>query len=741
MKKRSSPVSPCNSAALLLLGASLVPPSTAQVLEEVTVTAQKKAENLQDVPIAVTAFSTDQLDSIGFDEIADLAFLSPSVQFGTYGPVAYANIRGIGNENTTAGGDPGVALHIDNVYIGRPLGTLFSAFDSERVEILRGPQGTLYGRNATGGSINYLTKKPGMEPGGELDVTLGDYNWIRTRAAVNVPFTDAIQGRFVVMNEDRDGFTENSVPGGSEGNDRDNMGFRSHLAINVSDTADLLLSAHVVENGGVGSQPELREAFPQPLAGPPVPGSIDYILDGVQLVNDLRPFREAKDLRESQQNELYLYSAQLTWDVGNVTVKSITAYVETSFDSMLDLDSSEKRLADLRLTQDSEQISQEFQFIGGSDRTSWIAGLYYFEEDASRRSSFFGSRFDILAEINNVPSGFDVGGVVSATSLAFFGEVTQELSDSLRITAGARYTDDEKGGTNSGSQFSPAYTGSFSDSWQETTWRVNATWDVFDSSMLFATVSTGYKSGGVNQVTNPEAGGNPIYDPETVTAYEIGYKSRLLNGRVQLNTSLYRNDYEELQFQVFLFAGPESFNASGATVQGLEVELQAALTDTLFLDASLGITDSEFEDQLIPVGGPNTVQIGGNQVQRTPDLTYSLSLTKEWDLPSKGTLSARLDYAYTDEIFYTAFNRTGGFSDPGGSDLANDYTNVDLRVTWTSPGASWLVEAAATNLTDEVQEGNVFRDIGFHDIPGGGGLERVSYNAPRILSLRVGYNF
>lgn len=711
-------------------------------LEEVVVTAQKRAENQQDVPVTIAAFSESQLEATGFDELADLALLSPSVQFGVYGPIAYANMRGIGNENTTAGGDPGVALHIDNVYIGRPVGTLFSAFDSERVELLRGPQGTLYGRNATGGSINYLTKKPELEFGGELDLTVGDFDWRRARAAINVPFSDTVQGRLVLLKEDRDGLTENSFPGGTEANDIDAIGLRAHLAIALNDSADLLLSANYVDDGGVGNQAELREAFPQPLAGPPIPGSTDYILDGRQLVNDLEPFREAKDLRESQDNELSMFSAQLTWDFDRFTFKSITAYVETAFDSMLDLDSSEKQLADLRLQEDAEQFSQEFQLSSAGDGTlRWIAGVYYFDEDASRRSSFFGSRFDVLAEINGVPSGFDVGGVVSARSLAAFGELTYDVTDQFRVTVGGRYTDDEKDGTNSGSQFSPFYSGSFGDSWQEGTYRLNATWDLGESSLLFATASTGYKSGGINQVTNPTTGANPLYRPETVTALELGYKSRLFDDRLQLNASLYRNDYEDLQFQIFMFAGPESFNAEGAVVQGLEVELQAFLTESLRLDASLGVTDSEFDDQLIPVGGNNTVQIGGNQVQRTPDLTYSIGLTHEWTFAQAGSLRTRLDYSYTDEIFYTAFNRTGGFSDPGGSDLAEDFTNLNLRFIWDSLQEVWTAEVAATNLTDELQIGNLFRDIGFHDIPGGGGLERVTYNPPRLVSLRVGYHF
>lgn len=731
------------SLVVLILAAGGWLPVTAHgqtVLEEIVVTAQKREENLQDVAISVSAFSGATLEDTGFDRLDDLEFLAPGVQFAEYGPIAYANMRGIGNENTTAGGDPGVALHIDGVYIGRPLGTLFSAFNSERVELLRGPQGTLYGRNATGGSINYVSRKPDREPGGDLDLTGGGYNWFRARGALNVPLGDRAAARVVILAEERDGYTDNFV-NGNDANDIDSLGLRGHLSFDLSASADLLLSVHHIRNEGVGSQAELREPFPQPLAGPPIPGETDYILNGAQLVNDLRPFHEAKDAVESQDNELTLVSAQLGWDVGQYTIRSITGFAETSFRSVLDLDSSEKPLAELNLMEDAEQFTQELQVSwDGEGATRWIAGLYYFDEEAERRSMFFQGRFDTLAAALGVPSGFDVGGEVEARSFAVFGELNYDLSDRLHTTFGARYTMDEKEGVNRGSQFSPIYNGAADADWNEFTWKVNASYDTSESSLIYATISTGYKSGGVNQVTNPLVA-NPIYDPETVTAYEVGFKSRLLDNRLQLNVAAYHNDYEDLQFQVFLFAGPESYNASGATVQGLELELQAALTESLRLDATLGITDSEFDDQLIPVGGPNTVQIGGNKVQRTPDLTYSIALTNDWSLGAAGSLRARLDYSYTDEIFYNAFNRSGGFADPGGSDLADDYNNLNLRVIWNSPSLNWTVEAAVTNLTDEEQEGNVFRDIGFHDIPGGGGLERVTYNPPRQWSVRVGYSF
>ena len=730
----------------------------AQVLEEVVVTAQKRSESLQDVPITITAFGEQQLTDSGFDSISDLAFLSPSLQFGNFGPVTFVTVRGIGNENTTAGGDPGVALHLDGVYLGRPVATLFSAFDTERVEILRGPQGTLYGRNATGGSINLITKKPEDEVSGEVDVTYGDFDLLRFRGAVNLPLSDSVAARVVLFNEDRDGYSDNSFVGGTEANDADNWGGRAHLAFEFGDSGSLLLSASRIDSSGVGSKPELREALPgsttgQPLAGPPgfafspggpasgVPASNTYIdpVTGNLAVNDLSVFSESKNTRERQDNELSIYSATLDWDFAALSLKSITAYVETDYESLADQDYSTLDLAELLLTESSEQFSQELHLLSNNDSAfQWIVGLFYFNEDADRRSQFFGGRYDVFAQIFGVPSGFDVGGDVESESYAAFGQGTYDISDSLQFTAGLRWTRDEKDGTNRGFQFAGApYADPVNGEWNRFTYRLALDWQMNDDILLFGSFSTGYKSGGINQVAAISLGATTaIYEPETVDAIEVGVKSTLLDGRLQLNSSAYYNEYDDLQFQVFGLGGPEAFNAEGARVAGLEVELRALIAGTLEFDASLGLTDSEFDAQVI-----NGVQLDGNQVQRTPDTTYNLGLTNEWVLGDAGALRVRLEHSFTDEIFYTAFNRNAGFADPGGSDLADDYTSTNARVFWFSPNESWTVEAAVTNLTDENQEGNVFRGIGFTDIAGGGGPEEITYNPPRQWSVRVGYSF
>ncbi|NIB38522.1 TonB-dependent receptor [Pseudomaricurvus alkylphenolicus] len=718
-------------ACFLLHGAGV---SAELALEEVVVTAQKRAENMQEIPIAVSALDESALETSGFDGVNDLSYMVPSLQFGNFGPVAFVAIRGIGMENTTAGGDPGVAMHLDGVYIGRPVGSLFTAFDTERVEVLRGPQGTLYGRNATGGSINLITRKPGDEFEGEIEATLGDYNLRQIRGAVNLPISESVSARVVAFNEERDGYTENSVPGGTDANDADNYGLRSHVSFDINDSASFLLSASYVKNGGVGTQAEVREAYPQTLAGPPIPGTVDFVLDGETLVNDQRPFKEAKGLRESQDNEFVLVSGTLDWDFDNFSIKSITAYGESEFESHQDTDSSEKALGELVLTENAEQFSQEIQLIsdtGGDLR--WIGGLYYFKEKGTRYSTFYESRFDIIAGLNGTEAGVKLGGDVETTSWAVFAQGTYDINDKVAVTLGLRYTDDEKEGTNKNILFGPEFVDEVAVDSQEVTGKLSFDWKFSEDSMLYASLARGYKSGGINQVAIVSAGRDAVYDPEFVDTLEVGLKSRLLDDRLQLNVSAYTNDYSDLQFQVFQNSGPAAGNAGEATVNGLEVELQALLSEIWAIDASAGFMDSEYETLVFDVNGDGIDEdYSGNELTRSPELTYSLGVTGNWDFNS-GSLRLRLEGSYTDEIYYAFLNREG--------DRADDYTNVNLRLHWTSQEEKFTAELFATNLTDEVQEGNVLRGIGFMDCAGCGGQEFVTYNAPRQVGVTLGYKF
>ena len=703
---------------------------------EIIVTAQKRAERLQDVPIAVSAFDEAKLTETGFDEISDLTQLVPGMQFGNFGPVAFVALRGISYENTTAAGDPGVALHLDGVYIGRPVATLFSAFDTERTEVLRGPQGTLYGRNATGGSVNVITKKPSDEFEGSYEQTVGNYDWFRERAMINVPLGDTVRARITGFKDDRQGFTRNTFAGGTRANGIDNWGLRGHLEIDLADNFDILLSANYVNVGGSGSQPEVREPFPA--AGTSIPGFGAGAFGNN--VNDLRPFIESKNVRELVDNDLLLLSGTMTWDFESFSIKSVTAYGESSFFSRQDSDSSPVNIVELNLVEDASQFSQELQVVstdGGN--FEWIVGLYYFNEDAFRSSRFLGPQFDAtVAMFPNLKFGVDLGGTVSTESYAAFGQFTWRFTDTLSLTAGGRVTHDSRNGINDitlravNPNFPPVIVmlpSSISST--EPTGRVTLDWKAADDVLVYATAARGYKSGGINQQS---ASPNRTFEPEFVDSYEMGIKSQLFDRTLQVNLAGFYNEYNDLQFQVFGFAGPEAANAGQAHAYGFEAEWVAAPSDFVTIDGSFSYLSTAYDDLLFSVNGTTAVDLSGNELSRAPEFTFALGATVGGQLGGgKGDLKLRSDVSYQDSAFFTPFNRP--------ADRTSSYTNVNLRLLWTSEEETFNAQLFVTNLFDTVQEGNLLRGVGFVDEPGGGGQEFVTYRAPRQYGLTVGFKF
>ncbi len=738
-------------------------------LEEVVVTAQKREESMQDIPVAISALGESALAQSGFDGVQDLSYMVPSLQFGNFGPVAFLNIRGIGSADPFAGSDPGVAMHLDGVYIGRPVGSIFSAFDTERVEVLRGPQGTLYGRNATGGSVNLITKKPEGEFGGGFEATIGNYNLNRVRGMLNIPISDSVRARVVAFNEDRDGYTDNTFEGGTEANDLDSYGIRAHLSVDISDTASLLLSATHIDIGGVGSQQEQRDPYatgplnpPINLVGgdvPPLAAGIPASLavytnaDGSAPVNDFRPFAEGKNSPESTDNQFTLLSATFDMDFENFSIKSITGYSESEYLTIQDGDST---TADNYLhipEEKAEQFSQEIQIISNSDSAlRWIGGLYYFEEDATRITTLEGPRMDALLELFrnadfsfggpgfNEDYVFRVGGDVETTSFAVFGQATYDVSEKLAVTVGLRYTDDEKIGTNRNIQFAPlVITPALTDS-QEVTGKFAVDYQLSDGTLIYGSFSRGYKSGGVVQVaTDPAAA---AFNPEFVDTIEIGFKSQLWDV-LQLNAAIYTSDYTDLQTSAFGAAGPLGGNAGSASIEGVEVEWKWIVSESWSFDGSFAYTDGVY-DELLALDPLDQFQTGGlvdysgNTLPRTPEITYNLGITGEWDFADNGYLKARLEGSYTDETFYEFTNRPEVRTD--------DYINVNFRLMWNSSSEKYSAEFYATNLTDEVQEGNLLLafGVGASSLPNGylePGQEFITYNPPRQVGFKLGYKF
>lgn len=720
-------------------------PSSFQ-LEEIVVTAQKRQQSAQDVPIAITALTSDALAARGIDNVSALTFEVPTLQVTNFNAVAFVAIRGIGMENTTAGGDPGVALHVDGVYLARPVSTFFDQFDAERMEVLRGPQGTLYGRNATGGSINLISKKPTDEMEAYGDFTYGKFNRFQARGMVNLPITDGIAARATVSYEDRDGFQKNLVQGGTEAQDAENLTLRGHVRFDLSDDVRFLLSANYADIGGVGPQPQVRNPFVSNPSPSPVP-----LRPPVGAVNIQTPHLVEKNTAERTDMDILTISGTLDWDFDGFSVKSITAYAETSFDTLTDSDGSAFDVSSLQVVQDTEQFTQEFQFTSNdSDSFEWMVGLYFFHEESEQFSFFFNptvldnfalspfaSPFSTSDRIQKFgppkPPGFIAGGDVDATSLAAFAHTTWHITPELRLTTGVRVSYDEKSSdallvvtplTPTGPQLQQ---GTADDDWTQPTGTIVLQWLPTDDTNFYASYARGYKGGGVNI----QAPLSPEIDPETVNAVELGAKTTVAD-RLQLNASVYRYGYNNLQVQTFGPFGALIQNAASATIKGAELEWRLAVAPGLELNGTVSYLDAEYDeffnaDPFVNAAVP--IDLSGNTLNRAPEWTASIGGQYSYQLPEgMGELMLRADLYYQTETFFRPFNLD--------ADRADDYENLDFRLFWRDADDRFEVELYATNVTQSVQESDILRSPPFL-----GPTEFVTLRAPRQFGGRVGFRF
>ena len=672
------------------------------VLEEVIVTAQKREENMQTVAVAVSAFSADTLRNTGMLNVDDLTRLTPGFTITNYNPVTpQPYIRGIGSNPSDAGSDSSVGVFVDEVYAGRAGGYSADMLDIERVEVLRGPQGTLYGRNVPGGAINIISKRPTEELEGFLEVTGGEYDLWGAKAAISGPLSDTVLGRLAISTRQRDGHTENIITG-NDLRDEDNSTFRGRLDFLPSDTVSVQLIAEYSEDDLLGPGARNHEGqnanlflislglgFLTPL-DPPT-SSDPY---KVELVNDGFAKREMGGL-----------SLKVDWEFDSFTLTSVTGYRENDYEFSDDILGISVPLVINRAEESSEQFSQEIRLSGSTDKVQWTTGLYYLREDVDRLE------FNDLSALDPV-FGLDLAGLTAAvgydqknetTSYAAFAQFTYSLTDALNITLGGRLSQDEKDFSLTTTGFEIGFgqltpdpetgiTGPFSasddESWSDFTPKVSLEYTSSDELFLYATYAKGFKSGGYNGLATDSGAATTPFDQEEVDSYEVGLKADFFENLMRLNVAAYYMDYVDLQ--VFLPApGGIGFvveNAGEATIQGLELELFVSPLDGLDFSATYSYIDSDIDEF---EGRPELV---GNNLSRTPENAASLSAQYIAPLGDQLSLLMRADYSYQDKIFL----------DIGNSSIsaADSYELVNVRLALQSEGV-WEVALWGRNITDE----------------------------------------
>jgi len=744
-------------------------------LEEIVVTARKREESLQDTPISVAAFTADDMSNRQIDSTDQLTQVTPNLSFSSHAPSAGNNassqifIRGIGQTEFLPSTDPGVGLYIDEVYMARSVGATLSFVDLAQVEILRGPQGTLFGRNTIGGAINLTTRRPADEFGGSLEVKIGSDNRLDVQASLDMPLSDTLRTSVSLGSRKRDGYVKRILDGADLGDD-DGIGGRFAAEWDAAENVEVYFSVDYVkeeENGAPisfnGLAPNL---FANLAAGGVLVGSgcagQDPSLQARCASRDWDAGPHANFGTFPAESYFESWGSNLTvkWDLEGFSVKSITAYRDMEWTGSRDADNTPLTILHTRNDDTQDQFSQEFQFSGIAleDRLNWLLGLYYFEESAS--DDYF---------VPVAVGTFNSGGLVENDSQAVFGQLTYDLTDKLSLTLGLRWTEENKafkplqfaetqyvfpvapgesdgmggyihpfdgntyptlggGGTVA---IVPAGTLFFAQQWvdetySDTTPMVNLSYQWNEDVMLYASYSEGFKSGGFNARNIKPGPAVRSFQPETAETIELGFKADLFDNTLRVNGAIFTTDYADLQFVIREDFAPIVFNAGEAQIDGVELEWTWVPNASLQIVGGIGYVDAQYKklsDELQASG-----VLLSNKMPHVPELSANLGIAYSFALDNVGTLTPRIDWSYRDDVVFDALNS---------EDIAQDgYDIVNASLIWDSPSEDWRVAASVNNLTDKL-----YRLAGNTAIKESSSYSEATYARGREWSLSVKYLF
>lgn len=698
------------------------PETAGRVVEEIVVTAQRRSESIQDVPIAMTAVRGADINDSGLNEVADLQMLVPSMQVGTLLNSTAITIRGVGLNQ----GTPGVAIHTDGVFQPRPgMGDLLQV-DLERVEVLRGPQGTLYGRNANGGAVNFITRAPERTFSSYLLGSYASYDETRLQAMVNVPVTDRVAARTVLDYWKRgEGFVKN-VGDGPDLDRGETYSGRFRLAAELADAVSLDWKIEGLRQTGPVSYFTLyNEPTPEAVALNP------YLVDAVV---PLEPWRTSATDPSNSKRRYWSTSATLRWSLPFGEFKSISAY--TSFDDRFQTDSDATNLPAFPQTNDNQAktLTQEFSLSGGGDKLDWVTGIYYMDDQAE---TWLYYDFDLgIAPLPPMTYlSFDVSRY-DTEAWAVFADFTYQLTERLSLIAGARYSREDQIATQhtvaglnlpDGSQlplFELCPPTVNEPDYSSFTPRGGFQYELDERQNVYFTISQGFKAGGINS----SACANP-FEPEEITAYEAGYKARLADERLTLNVAAFYYDYTDLQLSQVVGLSSLVTNAAKAEVTGVEIEAFWVPNDHWTVNANATLLDATFEeflnvDSLNPAAGPQDVS--GNQLAAAPEESLNLNVSYFTEPFTWGTLTARAGVSYRSEQYFREFN------DP--EDRQGAYTVLDLALIWTSPDERYRARLFGDNVTDEAYIVRMGSSDNF-------GARFVSWSPRRQVGLEIRASF
>lgn len=689
-------------------------------LEEITVTARRVEESLQEVPSAITALSADFINEQRIRDVAQVLEFTPGANFTSWtkGQQDYS-LRGITSQNEGAAGDSSVATYVDNVVIGKDFAKSVEFFDIDRVEVLRGPQGTTFGRNTSAGLIHILTKRPTRDFESYVEATAGNYGLYDLTGVLNGALTESLSARLSAHYDDREGYTTDV----STGDDLDweqNTTVRGQVLFEPSSSFNALLKLEwtkdddggAVRKGADCTRPMLEQPFG------------DYTEPCDPWKSDLADNRDF-----FLEREVFNTTAELQWDLSDaVRLTSVTAYIDATLDRVLSAFGTPFEVLIQSGKDDAWQFSQELRLDNSAADAAlnWLVGLYWYTDDHQRN----GDNREVVVYIPELATYSMLTNHNETTSYGVFGQLGYDFTERLSLTVGGRYTSDKKDFSVShrttgpiGDAFvdpgSNPFSANVSNTWDQITGSVSLGFRATDQANFYASVSRGYKSGGFNGEPSDVASAIAPYDEEIALNYEIGAKTDWLDNRLRLNAAVFYMDYSDLQVQDFLPSGVAFIdNAGGVTVPGIELESVFVVNDYLTLLASYAYLDGELEGT---VGG---ISVDGNIPDTMPKWTASLAANLNIPLSNGSQLIVRGDYRGRSDVYEGPFEE----------DLKPAVDVFGARIAWISPLEMWDIALWGRNLTDEAE------------VVGHGPATIVSqaptaYGPPRTYGLTVRYNF
>jgi len=700
-------------------------------LTEVIITAQKIAQPASKTPLALSVLSGEDLKNAGTVDPRALSATLPNVEISQESGMLQVAIRGVTSLDMTEKGDPSAAFHIDGAYIPRYEAQAAAFFDLDRIEVLRGPQGTLYGRNATAGAINLISNKPTRKLEGKVGIELGNYNTRRYDGVVNIPLTDVWALRAAVNGNKHDTFLNpgpNKIPLESQ----DDKSARVHLLGTFTPDTSLLLTAEHNQIGGAGVTPVPLTNF---FSGTPTgtlpftaPGRGNDLLNPVYVDRGSDMQRTAawefkQDLNQHRDNFANSLRAEFKTKLGSTEITYQLAQMRMHTDQLNNGVYFGFPFANF-INGDSKAVSNELRFNStGSGPLRWVAGVYHFDEDNFRHSEYntyitapFGSfvvNLPFLASINN-------------KSKAAFGQATYSLREDTRVTAGVRYTKDRKSGYDplSGEAAVPPATTSSKAyaqdvSFNNTSWKLGIDHDLTRSIMLYASVSTGYKSGGFNAEAD-----TGVYKPETLKSYEAGVKGRFLDNHLQVSANAFHYDYKDQQLTITTCRTNDpstchSFtsNAANSVVNGLEVESKLRVGAGGEFRATAAFTDAHYKDYR----PSSTINYSGRDLDRAPNTTIGFGYTHRFLLENGGEIAATLSTRHSTSYYLSDPTIDVRYRQPS-------FRKSDASIGYDSADGKWNVQLFVKNIEDEITIQS--------RVPGA-----FFISDPRTYGIRAGYNF